>query len=204
MIYLTYQTDGYETWNDKVFDNEEMAKKYCDIMNQLDEGLGYSWHYYEFEISTFNMDSEVKPYYSFYIGKDDPLTFEDITYWDLKDYVLTNSLVDKSELERLEELDRTTSTNPYNPHERQKAQSEAYMKSVLKEQDKEVLVDYINQTENRYENDEETTNRIYDTDLYVEETSDYIEVYSTESYQLAKETALNLYEDWKCALTSEV
>lgn len=197
MIYLTYQTDGYETWNDKAFDNKEMAEKYCEVMNEIEKDSGYSWYYYEFELSTFDLNTIVKPYYSFYIGKEEPLTFEEANYWDLKSYAITNSLVDESELERLEELDRTTCTNPYNPYERQQAHSEAYIKSVLKEQDKEIIENFINQIENRYENDEITTNRIYDKDLIINNTDDYIEVYSTESYQLARRTALSLYEDWK-------
>ena len=54
----------------------------------------------------------------------------------------------------------------------------------------------MNKPEYRYYDDDSTDVKVYKGDLYVDETDDYIEVFSVNSFEEAKNTALQLYEKW--------
>ena len=196
-IYIVMGSDapmyGDESWVCEVFFDKEKAEKYAEIQNKL-EGEMYSYYVIDKEPKEdFDLNTTVKPYYSYYIGKEEPSEFEELDYWEVKDYLLTNGLLSEEELTSVEEKDKTLN----NVGNRAYREVFSYIKEHLPAIEIEKLVQIFNMPDNRYMNDAETEKRIYTTDLHIEETEDYINAYSVNSYEEARQEALKLYDDWK-------
>ena len=178
MIYLVKETDGYETYGELIFDNKTMAEKYCEIHNEID-GPEFSWYILEKEVNTFDLDCKVAEYYSYYIGKNEDCNWDNLftSYrselcWYLR-YQL-NLISDFDGDFNLEQLVNNLSNDQ-----------------------KDEMFRYLNDLENRFDNDEYAEKMIYNGDIIIENKPDYIQVYSVESPQKAKEEALKLYNQWR-------
>lgn len=177
MIYAVHQSDGYEDYGYVLFDNEAMAQKYCDVQKELYPED--TWYIVPKKINKFDLDTKVVDYYSFYIGKEPEYTLENIIYnkSELKCYFKYILGMDSELINNEDSLDNLLNT--------------------LSDEQKQEMLAYHNKLENRYDNDEETEKKIYEGDLIIEDLTDYIRVFSVNSFEEAKEEALKLYEEWK-------
>lgn len=182
---------GDNSWVQKVFKSKEQAEKYCDLQNELDDMHGY--YVSEMEVEELDLSTRIENYYSYSISKE-ILSFKQIPMYELKVYL--KSYLTVEQYEKFEEKEKSdTDVNKYGARTYKKVFT--YLKKVLSEEViKEIEESYNNPLNNDF-NDEETVKRIYDKDLVIDETEDYIEVFSIESFEKAKMEALKLYESFK-------
>ena len=195
MIYLIMASDtcgGDESWVTGYFTKKEDAEKYAELESQLCEGYTYWVNYIEC-LDGINLDRVVKPYYSYYVGKELPETLEQLlswNYWETTEWLKERGLLDG--LTEVEANDHTL--NEYgNPSHKKCIE---YILSNLSDDEKAQLEDYLNTPEMRWDNAEDTENRYYDEDIHIEEDDLSIIVYSINSFNEAKEKALDLYNQW--------
>lgn len=198
-VYIVICSDapsyGDSTWIHAVFSDKESAEKCAEINSELEEENGYDYYVREEEIRpSYDLNTKVVDYYSYYVGKE-PL-YKDITelrdiYFELIEYLEDKGYLTE-EFKEVEKNDNSKTEWGTKAHK----ESLSYIKTHLNgEQQQEVLKE-MNKPEYRWENDEEPEKRIYKGDLDIEETDDYIQVFSINSFEEAKTTALDLYEKW--------
>lgn len=199
-VFIVIRSDapmyGDETWVAEVFDTEEKAQKYCDLYNEIESG-NYSYYIDEKEVQTeIDMDSKVAEYYNYYVGKE-ILEFDELDYSDVQDYVTYNSYLTSEQVKTLVEKDKQDqSQNEYGNRSHKEAFN--YLKEILPQDVINKVTEKFNEPDERWCNyEDEKEKRIYTKDLDIEETDDHIQVYSIDSFELAKTEALKLYENWK-------
>lgn len=198
-VYIVMCSDapsyGDSTWIHAVFSDEVSANKCAEINTALEEENGYSYYVREEEVkSSYDLDTRVVEYYSYFVGKEhlykDIIELRDI-YFELTEYLEDKGYLTE-EFKEVEKNDNSQTEWGTKAHK----ESLSYIKTHLNgEQQKEVLKE-MNKPEYRWENDEEPEKRIYKGDLDIEETDDYIQVFSINSFEEAKTTALDFYEKW--------
>ena len=195
-VYLCMQSDnpccGSHSWVVDAFKNEADAEAFCEVQGQLDEMNSY--YVNEIDVKESYEKTEVRPYYSYYIGFDEDYT--DVTkapYWLLKDAAVEGGHFTEEDINKMER--ELVETSIYGIRSYDKVIDKIL--SVLTEKDKKEILYYMNDPEHLYDNDDEPENRVYTEDLVIEKTDDYIEVYSVNSFEEAKKTALELYKKEK-------
>lgn len=186
---------GDETWVVEVFDTKEKAEKYCELYNQIEDS--YSFYVNEQEVKTeIDMNAKVAEYYNYQVGKE-ILEFEELNLSDVKEYVIYNSYLTEEQIKELEEIQKQDkSQNDYGNYCYKECF--AYLRKILPKDVIDKVTEKFNKPEEKYYNEpEEKEKRIYTKDLDIEETDDHIQVYSIDSFELAKTEALKLYENWK-------
>jgi len=175
-----------------VFSDPNQAHKYAEIQDKLDD----TYHHWVQEVKLMDdepLNDDIRPYYSYYTGKEDKMSLDEILdmYFCVKDWLNVKGW-DLTELESLEP--KVNLGDFYEPLDYTPCIE--YIKEKLTPELAEELLEYGNEPDFRWDNDEDTTNKIYAGDIIVDETDDYIEVFSVNSFQEAKETALKLYKTW--------
>ena len=100
-VYIVMGSDspcyGHESWVCKVFTDKAMAEKYCEVHNELEEM--YNFYVDENEISTFDLNTEIKQYYSYTFDTD----FETLQEL-IKHEQISQEEVDKMSSEEINDL----------------------------------------------------------------------------------------------------
>ena len=195
-IYLVMESDDCDSvCAIGAFSDKEKAEKYCELQNKLSD-------YYSFYVSDvdflddYDVNRDVKPYYSYYIGKEQPNDFNQairFDYYEIKEWLIKNAYINVEELKEVEEKDNTLNEVGNPTH----LMCGDYIKAHISEDIMKKLLEFDNSPEMQWSNDDETENRIYDQDLVVIDNDDYIQVFSVNSFDEAKKKALELYENWK-------
>ena len=177
------------------FTDKEKAEKYSIIQNKLSDY--YSFYVSEVDLlDDYDVNRDIRPYYSYYIGKEPPNDFNQairFDYYEIKEWLIDNNYINADELNSVEQEDKTLNEVGNPAH----LECGEYIKSHISEDIMKELIEFDNIPEMRWDNDEETENRIYDQDIVIIENDTYIQVFSVNSFSEAKEKALELYENWK-------
>ena len=193
-VYIVIGTDapsyGDSSWIHDVFLDKAMAEKCAEICSNISASEGNSYYVDEREIKTYDLDTKTAEYYSYGVNKEKP--FNDILQMTDVYYELVEYLDLPKEFEEVERKD--DSMTPWGTKSHQK--SLEYIKNYLSEDKQKEVIAEMNKPEYRYYDDDSTDVKVYKGDLYVDETDDYIEVFSVNSFEEAKNTALQLYEKW--------
>lgn len=199
-VYIVIGSDspqyGDETWVAEVFSEEKLAEKYAEVHNVLDKEM-YSYYVLEKNVKTdYDMNTTIKEYYSYYVSKEDDYDFDQgilFEYYEIKQWLIKNNYISEKELEKVEKNDKTLTDYGTSAH----LDTAYFIKHNINEDIMKKLIEFINSPEVRWCNDLEPEKRIYDKDLVLEETDEYIQVYSVDSFEIARSEALRLYENWK-------
>lgn len=198
MIYIIMVGDtcGDDSWAVAASQSKEVAEKYADFKNKL-EGEDSFYYYWikEVELIEEFKEERIESYYNYYVGKEELNDIDDAfsyDYWEIKEF-LEEKGFDLTELNEIEKND-TSKNECGNPAH---IECIKYLKSKLSEETLKEIVDFSNSPEIRwFNNTDEKENKIYKGDLYVEETEDYIQVFSMNSFDEAKQKAIELYNKW--------
>ena len=193
-VYIVIGTDapccGDSSWVHDVFMDKAMAEKCAEVESAIGESCGNSYYVDERELKTYDLNTKTAEYYSYCVNKEKPYTdimeMRDV-YYDLKEYLDL-----PAEFKEVEKQDNTMTDYGTRAYK----EALAYIKNHLSEEKQKEVIAEMNKPEHKYYEDESTEMRIYSGDLDIEETDDYIQVYSVNSYEEAKTTALKLWEKW--------
>lgn len=197
VVYIVMASEEFDegSYVADVFSEKKHAQKYIDIQNELDDS--YAYYMTECVIkSDYNMNASVRGYYSYYVSKEDDFDFNqgiEFDYYEIKQWLIENKYLDKNKLEQIEENDDTLNSAGNKAH----IKCGEFIKANIDDNIMKELINFINSPEVKWYNDPEPEKRIYDKDLVLEETDEYIQVYSVDSFEIARSEALRLYENWK-------
>lgn len=195
-VWIVMGTDapeyGDSSWIAAVFSSKDLADKYCEVNNQLDSE-SYSYYVREEVVKdTYDMNTTVKDYYSYFISKEPEKPLEDLwfEYQEIKDWLHLKGVdIDLTEVEKTDNTD----VYGYKKH----TNSFKYIRDNVSSEIIKELEEVFNSPEYVNCNDDEPEKRIYDKDLYIEEDEDHINVFSVNSYEEARTVAFDLYNKWK-------
>lgn len=184
-----------ESWAVGVFKDREKAEKYCKQHSELEEFYTYWVNELEYLDDEYE-EKEIKSYYYYYVGKEKPESFDvaiQYNYWETKEWLFEHPYIDMNKLEEIEKEDKLLNEVGNLSHK----ECIKFIKESLNESQIKEIEDYLNTPEIRwFNNSEEIEKRFYDEDLHIEEDDLSINVFSINSYNEARDKAIELYNQW--------
>lgn len=187
VAYVVKDDNGCgDVYDRGIFLDKAKGEAYCKMMNQLEYPYSSFWLSEEKILDGVRTDYNVVDYYSYYIELEAPITSIDellsFLPWETANYLSNQGLLDWEIGTTRDEIIERINTA---------------LATMTEKQVQDLIIE-LNHPDYRYENDPDDIERaFYTTDLKIEETDDYIEVFSSVSYEIAREEALKRYEDWK-------